>query len=745
MGLVPAGTPGWRARFIAEAHHCRTGDPAPYFRRQFTVERGLTSATLYITGLGIVAPELNGRPVGDQVLLPGWTTYDARLMVSAFDVTADLSEGANTLGAIVGQGWAAGPFLFDKSMHHYCDRPALYMQLDLHYGGRIAAVLTGDEGWQVGHGAVRANSLYDGETYDARREPGEWSPASPFTWDLSTLCATETPPVRRQAWFHPVSITPRPDGTTIVDFGQNISGWVHLRLNNPRPGQEVTIRHAEVLTPEGDLETETNRTALATDHYIARGDAIEQWEPRFTYHGFRYVEIDGWPNADVGDFTAVAIWSDMARRGWFESSHQQLNQCHTNTLWSMRDNFVSIPTDCPQRDERLGWTGDLNAFLPTAAYLYDVRAVVTSWLDDLMIAQRRVGNMPRQAPLIDPRPSQPTALWGDAIVNVPLQLYLEYGDLAILWRCWGAMRSFVDEVAALLSGDGLWDTGFQYGDWCDPDAPPTEPGQGKTDRHLVAQAFFARTAAQMADIATLLGEPSEVYARLAQRTRRAFIDRYVRGGVVCGDCPHGETPTGYALAICFGLLPPDDRATAGARLSQLVACRHHVIATGFAGTPFILDALTTSGHIDDAYAMLLQPDCPGFLYPVSMGATTTWERWDAILPDGRLHKTGMTSLNHYALGSIHDWVHRVVGGLARGAPGWARVIVAPRPGGGLTAARTTHITPFGAAEVSWRIVGSRFSVEATIPRRVQGQVELPGQTGSPIEVGPGEHHWSCKV
>ena len=751
--------PTWQARFISHTAPCSEQDPAPYFRKMFTVQPGLKGATLYVTGLGIVEPYLNGSRLGDEMLIPGWTAYRERLMVTEIDLTGLIHEGRNAIGAIVGEGWAVGALMWSKANHHYADRPALFMQLELEYADRTDYVLTEpssaptkDTDWQVGFGAVRANGLYDGETYDARLEPTgwatadfdgrEWTPAIRYDWPEESLRLSTVPPIRRIETLPVVGITTSPAGYPVIDFGQNISGWVHIAVDNPKRGQDIVIRHAEALKLDGGLERETNRTAQATDRYIARGDAREEWEPRFTIHGFRYIEVEGWKSPSPDNLYAVVVHSDMDRHGWFESSNPMLNRLEDNAVWSMRDNFVGIPTDCPQRDERLGWTGDLNAFIPAATYLYDVEAVVDSWLADLMIEQSKVGNMPRSAPLVDPRPSQPTALWGDAIVNIPWTLYQEYGDVEQLRRCWPTMVSFVDEVASLLDDKGLWSTGFQYGDWCDPDAPPREPGAGKTDKYLVAQAFYARTTRQMVQIARLLGEDDSTYMSLDTRVREAFQAEYVsERGIV-----KGETSTGYALAICFDLLSPEQRSYAGKRLNCLMSGRNYTISSGFAGTPFIADALTVTGHIDGAYKLLMQTQCPSFLYPVTMGATTIWERWDAILPNGSLHRTGMTSLNHYALGAVVDWVHRTVGGLSCAEPGWTKLVIAPQPGGGLTWARTSHITPLGLASVSWEIEDGTMTLTVIVPESATAEVRLPAHPESLVDtVGPGEHQWAYSL
>ncbi|MFI6792085.1 family 78 glycoside hydrolase catalytic domain [Nonomuraea sp. NPDC050383] len=713
---------------------------APYFRREFTSDGPPDHARLQVTALGIVEPYLNATRVGDEVLAPGWTSYRHRLQVSTYDVTPLIRPGANALGAIVGEGWAAGRLGYEGKRHHYTRQPALYMRLELTYGEQTVIVTT-DKQWTVGTGAVLAASLYDGETHDARQEPegwnlpgftGAWSPVELFDWDLGTLAPTVATPIRRIEELTPVETVVK-DGKTIVDFGQNISGWVRLATTG-EAGQSVTIRHAELLR-DGALDTETLRTARSTDRYTLRGGGQEIWEPRFTFHGFRHAEIDG----PFDEVKAVVVHSDMRRTGWLDTSHDLVNKLHANTVWSMRGNFVGVPTDCPQRDERLGWTGDLNAFAPTAAFLYDVRDVLGSWLEDLAAEQREKGFVPWVVPDVLSTPSSPTALWSDVAVSLPWALYQEYGDEEILRRCYDSMAAFIRDVETRLDDTGLWSSGFQFGDWLDPDAPPENAGGGKTDRHLVAAAYLARTTREMADTARILDTADAAhFASLAERTREAFRAEYVtQNGRVAG-----ETATAYALAICFDLLDSAQEAHAGTRLAQLVAKAGFKISTGFAGTPLILPALSRTGHLEEAYLLLMETGCPSFLYPVTMGATTIWERWDAVRPDGSLNSTGMTSLNHYALGAVCDWLHKTVGGLAPLEPGYRRMRIAPKPGGGLTHTTLTHTTVHGEVRIGWRVT-DRFTLDVTIPDGTHALVELPdGQTA---EVTGGDHSFNCEL
>lgn len=740
--------------FISATGTADVADPAPYFRREFIVEEGLVRATLSVTALGVVTSYLNGQQVGqDEVLVPGWTSYQHRLNVSTYEVSELLCEGANAFGAIVGEGWAVGRLGWEGARQVYAERPALYAKLELHYGDRVETIAS-DDSFRVGTGAVITHSLYDGEHFDARLDPtgwnapefddSEWSAAQPYEWDPNTLVDPVGPPIRRIEELAPVSVTSAASGGYVVDFGQNIAGWVRLTVNGDA-GTTVEVRHAELLNPAGELDVESNRTAAATDRYTLGGDGIETWEPSFTFHGFRYAEITGWPGElDPDAIRAIVVHSDMTRTGWFETSNPLVTKLHENVVWSMRGNFVGLPTDCPQRDERLGWTGDINAFGPTAAYLYDVRGVLGSWLKDLAAEQFATGEVPWVVPGALPQWAGAVALWSDVAVSLPWTLYQEYGDTGVLSDAYESMTTYVRQVAGLLDERDLWSSGFQFGDWLDPDAPANNPMAAKTDRYFVASAFFCRVTREMARTSQLLRHADDAaeFAALDERVRAAFRREYVAesGRLV------GESVTGYALAIAFDLLDEAQRLRAGERLAALVAERGYRISTGFAGTPLVTDALSETGQLDAAYKLLLETECPSFLYPVTMGATTVWERWDAVLPDGTFNSTGMTSLNHYALGAVCDWLHRVVGGIQRTEPGYASVRIAPQPGGGLTSARTVHDTVRGQIAVDWSVTDGRARVEVTIPEGTKATVVLPGHpSADPFEVASGEHQWEYEV
>jgi alpha-L-rhamnosidase len=745
----------WTAQFVTpdRPEDSSKPQPSPLLRKEFQVRPGLTQARLYITALGLYEAQLNGSPVGDHVLAPGWTSYHHRLRCQTFDVTNLLREGQNALGAMLGEGWFKGRLLFGGGRRNiYGDKLALLAQLEISYADGTTERLVTDESWRTASGPILESGIYDGETYDARleragwAEPGyddhDWDGVRAFEWDLATLEAPLGPPVRRTQEIAPVAITTSPSGHTILDFGQNLVGRLRLKVKG-EAGQTITLRHAEVLQ-DGELYTRPLRYAKATDRYTLRGGGQETYEPHFTFHGFRYAEVEGWPGQlKAADIRAIVCHSDMERTGWFECSDQLINRLHENTVWSMRGNFLDLPTDCPQRDERLGWTGDIQVFSPTATFLYDSAGFLASWLADLAADQTDGGIVPFVIPDIMGEPPIPTAAWGDAAVFVPWVLYQRFGDKGILETQFKSMQSWVDCLAAIAGQKLLWDDGFQFGDWLDPAAPPDKPGEARTNPHLIATAYFARSAELVGQAAQVLGKTEQAthYLGLAAKVREAFNKEYVT--------PNGrmisDATTAYSLALEFELLPTlEQRRHAGERLVQLVRDSGYRISTGFVGTPLICDALSSMGHHQAAYLLITQRENPSWLYPVTMGATTIWERWDSMLPDGTVNPGEMTSFNHYALGAVADWLHRVVGGLAPAAPGYRQLEIKPVPGGGLTQAKARHLTPYGMAECEWSLDGGQIQVRVQVPPNTTARVTLPGSDQEPVEVGAGRHGWSYR-
>jgi len=732
-------TEDWTARFISPRGLGALGAPAPVLRSAFDLPGGVVKARLYATAHGLYEAMLNGHRVGDQVLAPGWTSYAHRLRYQTHDVTDLVREGGNDLEVLLGNGWYRGRLGWDGRHGHYGDRLALLAQLEVTTSDGGIFRLGTDATWTARESGVLADDLYDGQRTDLRpRTDIRTDAVEVIDTDLARLVAPDGPPVRVTQTVPATAVFSSPSGATLVDFGQNLVGWVRLRVREQAPGQEVVVRHAEVLE-HGELGVRPLRSAKATDSYLLAGAPLEVLEPSLTFHGFRYAEICGLPEVGVRDVEAVVVGSDLRRTGWFTSSNPQLNRFHENVVWGMRGNFVDVPTDCPQRDERLGWTGDIQVFAPTASFLFDSAGFLSSWLADLAAEQRPDGSVPLVVPDVIESPLPAAAAWGDAATLVPWFLYQRTGDVGLLARQLPSMRAWVDYIAGLAGADRLWTGGFQLGDWLDPTAPHDAPFEAQADPDVVATAYLARSAEVVGLAAAVVGDAdvAEKYARLAGEVREAFAKEFVTpAGRVLSDAP-----TVYALALELALLTTDDqRHHAGDRLADLVRSSGFRISTGFVGTPLIMDALTDSGHLDVAYRLMLQTGCPSWLYAVTMGATTVWERWDAMLPDGSINPGQMTSFNHYALGAVADWLHRTFAGLSPAAPGYRELLVRPAPARALTSASARHRTPYGDAEVSWQRSQGQLRLRVLVPVGATASVHIPGRS-EPVRVGHGTHTW----
>ncbi|AEB06663.1 alpha-L-rhamnosidase [Coriobacterium glomerans PW2] len=712
----------------------------------------VASATFRATAHGLYEARINGEPVDDSVMNPGWTSFEWRLRVQSFDVTkiVKLCTGEISIEVLLGNGWYRGKIGFNGQRCDYGSAIGFLGALEVSYqDGSIQQILTSTE-WCARSSAITFNTLYDGETIDARL----WDTPSSLDvhrieFDRNTLVPQIGPAITRHEVVHPVRIWTSPAGKTLVDFGQNLVGWLRFSLTGPA-GTEIVIRHAEVIE-DGELGTRPLRRAKATDRFILSGGR-DFFEPTLTFHGFRYAEVSGWPGElRLDDLEAVVVHSDISRTGWFECSDPMVNQLVSNSVWSQKGNFLDIPTDCPQRDEREGWTGDIAAFSPTAAFQFDVSSFLNKWLMDLAEETRHSDGV--RVPIVVPdiikmNPpeefrtllSDPTAIWGDASIWVPEALWNAYGDIDALQASYPSMVLHLESIERKLSSDGLWNTGFQFGDWLDPTAPPDDPAAAKADRYLVAQACLYRSASFAAKAAHLIDNERDAvrWRALADRTRAAFNKAYVRDGLLTSDAT-----TSYALAIHFGLLDEKHISVAGERLAQLVREARYRVSTGFAGTPYITWALTDTGHVDDAYRLLLERSCPSWMYPITMGATTIWERWDSMLPNGKINPGEMTSFNHYALGSVCDWIYQVVGGIRPAAPGYASVRIEPVPGGGITWAKTAFDSVHGRIEVEWHIKEGDFSMLLNLPEDVDAKVVLPDARS--YEVVGGSHRFGCAL
>jgi alpha-L-rhamnosidase len=747
----------WTAQLVQPVLPDDVDEPVALLRREFVLDKPVTRARLYATAHGVYEAELNGAVVGDQVLAPGWTSYRHRLRYQSFDVTAFLTEGTNAIGVELADGWYRGYLGFTGKRGIYGDRTGLFLQLEVEHPDGSRTVVGTDDGWcATTTGPLTRAGLYKGETVDFRRElPGwsqasfddaAWTPVEVGSLDVGRLVAPTGPPVRRTQAVPVREISTSPTGKTLVDFGQNLVGRIRFALPDGPAGTEITVRHAEVLE-HGELGTRPLRAADATDVIVLDGKGPRTWEPRFTFHGFRYAEVTGWPGELTADaLEAVVVHTDLRRTGTFTCSDPDVTRLHENVVWGMRGNFLDVPTDCPQRDERLGWTGDLQVFAPTASFLYDTTGMLRSWLTDLAVEQLEDhgGVVPMYVPFVEllPFPQQPDVGWGDAAVVVPWVLYQRTGDLGLLAEQWASMTTWID-VFARRAGDDLDfpEGGFSFGDWLDTAAPPDNPAAARTPWQCVATAYLARSARTVAQAAEVLDRDGSRFADLAERAAARFRAEYAT--------PNGRvafpSQTAYALALEFDVLTPDQREHAGRLLAEQVLKDGFHIASGFLGTPLVTDALTNAGELATAYELLLQRENPSWLYPVTMGATTIWERWDSMLPDGSINPGDMTSFNHYAFGAVADWLHRTVAGLAPAAPGYRRLRVAPRPGPGLTSAAATHETPYGTAEVSWTLAaGTQFALEVTVPPNTTAEVALPDGS-APVEVGAGRHSFSATI
>jgi len=741
-GLLDAGD--WSAQMVGPAD---AAIAAPRVRGAFEVrDTQISRARVYASAHGVFQLELNGVRVGDDEFAPGWTAYESRLRYVTYDVTGMLRPGANAIGTWLGDGWWRGFLGWDGRRELYGAELGVIVQIEIEYDDGQRQVVSSGPQWRAAAGPIRSSDLYNGEHYDARLhdpswststfDAGDWTPVAISDFAPAVLVAPDGPPVRHVETVAVQSVSTSPSGATILDFGQNLVGRLRIRVTGAA-GDTITLRHAEVLE-HGELATAPLRAAKATDTYVLAGGGAEEWAPRFTFHGFRYAEVSGWPGElDPAAVTAEVLHSDMERTGWFTASDPLVDRLHENVVWGMRGNFVDVPTDCPQRDERLGWTGDLQVFAPTAEYLYDSAGFLTSWLSDLAAEQQRYGGTPSVVPARTVGFNGPMAAWADAATVVPWTLYQASGDLGVLAGRFASMASWVDEVAVAAGENRIWDAGFQYGDWLDPTAPAGRPEAAQTYPEIVATAYFARSARIVADAAALLGRDEDAarYGSLADEVRAAFHREYVaRSGRVLSD-----SATAYALALQFDLIhDPAERARAADRLAQIVKENRYRISTGFVGTPLICDALSANGHVETAYRLLLQTDNPSWLYAVKMGATTIWERWDSLLPDGTVNPSGMTSFNHYAFGAVADWMHRVVAGLAPGAPGYRRLRIAPQPPRrGLTSASARLRTPYGDANSAWTLDDGMLRLTVTVPVGATADVIMP--SGAAHEVEHGEH------
>ena len=755
-----------------------TGAPSPYLRKEFTIDKPIRSARLYATALGLYEFEINGLPVGAQVFTPGYTDYRKRVIYQVYDVTKVLTTGANArrlnaLGAILGDGWYCG-YLAWLPRQNYGDRPKLLAQLIIEFEDGTLQVISSDNTWKTIPGPILESDMLMGESYDARRDiPGwslpsyndkDWLPVEVFEDPGIALVAQRGFPVTHheeiQPVVDPVERSHWPVSQWIFDLGQNMVGRVRIKMTG-KTGETITLRYGETLNPDGSLYTANLRSARATDYYTLRGDPNgETYEPHFTFHGFRYVELAGFPGIPMREIlSGIVLHSATPPTGSFECSNPLLNQLQHNIVWGQKGNFLEIPTDCPQRDERMGWTGDAQVFIRTAAFNMNVAAFFTKWQQDLADAQGVQGQFPMvapvppAAPMLDGGPA-----WADAGIICPWTIYLSYGDTQLLAEHYDSLKNFINYLQKsspglirALPNSGIFEG---FGDWLALDG--SGQTEGRTPKDLIGTAFFAYSARLLAQIAQILNNSEDAihYSQLADNVRQAFLNRFATpDGLIVG-----QTQTANVLALHFDLLPSSLRPIALQALVRDIQQHSNHLTTGFVGSPYLMHVLTRFGQLDLAYRLLLQEDYPSWLYPVTQGATTIWERWDGWTHEKGFQDPGMNSFNHYAYGSIGDWLYSVVAGIEIDAqqPGYKHIHFRPQPGGGLTWVKARLNSMHGEILSEWRVttepeqemgltdqetnstVNDRctFEYDIIVPPNTTATVYLPGdQVGQQVESG----------
>jgi alpha-L-rhamnosidase len=741
----------WKAQWIELPGDTIRYAPSPHFRKEFNIDKPVSSATVYVTAHGFYELHLNGNKVGDQVLTPGWTSYGKRLQYQVYDVTGILVKGKNAIGAVLGDGWYRGTLAWGNNWAIYGKKLGLLLQMRVKYTDGTEVLIVTDNTWRGNQdGAIRMNDIYDGETYDARKKLTGWDqPGYPETdwirvvkgsYPLSNLIASEGIPVRKIQEIKPVRIFRSPKGSLIVDMGQNMVGWVRLKVKGEK-GKTVVLQHAEVLDKHGEFYTENLRSAKCTVSYTLAGTGEEVYEPRFTFMGFRYLEVTGFPGELSADnITGIVVHSDMMPTGTFECSNPLVNQLQHNIQWGMKGNYVDIPTDCPQRDERLGWTGDAQAFCRTAAFNMDVAAFFTKWLKDVSADQRKAGEIPYVIPdVLDPQGSAAagtSAGWGDVSVIAPWTMYTVYGDKKLLETQYPGMKAWLEYIRKKSGDSYLWKGGSAFGDWLFYHPPVnnhTEP-DGYTQPDFIATAFYAYSARLLSQAAAELGNKADekTYSDLFDNIKKVFIHEYVTPAGRVGTC----SQTSYVLSLMLDLLPDDLRASAAKFLVDDIKSRRNHLSTGFLGTVYLCHILTKFGYTDVAYDLLLQESYPSWLYPVKMGATTIWERWDGQKTDSTFQDPGMNSFNHYAYGAIGDWMYRVCAGIETASPGYKHIIIQPSPTGKLKYARASFESPYGTIRSGWeQNADGKVQVRVRIPSNSVATIILPADQISKVTEG----------
>ena len=733
----------WKASWIKSSIVFKEIDHAcPMFRKEFKLSKPVKSARLYISSLGLYRAEINGDKVGDQEMTPGWTSFHSRVQYQTYDVTDQLGVGENAIGITLGNGWYRTFRPNNRNRSGFGSKSLdLIAQLEVTYTDGSTGVISTDDSWKSSTGPISRSGIYDGETYDARLEKtgwtlaryddNDWSGTSKVNNDKNLLVYPASPPVRKIEEISPLEIFITPEGDTVVDLGQNMVGWIRLSVDCPR-GTKIVLRHAEVLDKDGNFYIENLRRADQINTYICKGGEKETYEPWFTFQGFRYVVISGYPGEVKTDmFKGVVVHSDMEIKGSFSCNDSLINQLQRNIVWGQKGNFLDVPTDCPQRDERLGWTGDAQVFAPTACFNMDCAGFYTKWLRDLAVDQHEDGAVPHVIPNVLGRGGAHG--WQDAAVVIPWTVYQYYGDIQILEEQYESMKALVEFMRNLAGDQYIWQPpDRQFGDWLAFATTNSDYPGATTDKDLLANAYFYHSTDILARTARILGKGDEAkeYEGLMAKIKSAFGREYIT--------PNGRmssnTQTAYVVTLSFGLIPEELEQKAAKRLADDVNKFGH-LTTGFLGTPDLCHVLTRYGYLEEAYKLVYRKQYPSWLYPVTQGATTIWERWDGQKPDGSFQNPGMNSFNHYAYGAVGDWLYRKVAGidLDPREPGFKHFIIKPHPGGEMNDVKASHQSPYGTIASNWTNEEGRFKLTVTIPVNTKAMIYVPS-TGQDLQV-----------
>lgn len=714
------------------------GLPPPWFRKAFTLDKTVAKATVYVTARGIFRLYINGNRIGKDVFAPEWTDYNKRIQYNTYDVTSVIDQKRNVIGAIVGDGWYSGYIGWRKQRGNYGLKNSLLLQLEVEYDDGTSKLVVTDGSWHCSEGPIISSDLLMGEHYDARKDmPGwdtidfddhDWKPVVEVKKPMAKLVAQPSEPVQVAAYINPVNMTEPKKGVYVFDLGQNISGWARFKVRGGA-GTQVTLRFAERLNPDGTIYTANLRGAKATDTYVLKGKDEEVFEPHFTFHGFQYVEVTGFPGKPGKDtILGCAVHSATPPVGSFTCSHPMVNKLYENLTWGQRGNYISVPTDCPQRDERLGWMGDAQIFIRTATFNMDVAAFFTKWMIDVKDAQSEKGAFPDFAPRLKDKALmrfEAAPAWGDAGIIVPWTMHRVYGDTRIIAKHWKSMTRWMDFIREanpnLIRKKKV---GNNYGDWLSIKAD--------TPKDLLATAYWAFDAKLMSKMAKVIGRSDEAfyYDKLFQNIKAVFQKEFV----LSDGRIRGETQTGYLLALSMDLIPPKLRSNSTGHLVDNIKKRGWHLSTGFVGAGYLNPVLTQTGYSDVAYRLLLNETFPSWGYSIKQGATTIWERWDGWTEEKGFQNPGMNSFNHYAFGSVGEWLFRFVAGidLDPDVPGYKHIRICPHPGGNLEFVHAEFNSIHGRIRSEWRIREGKITLNVTIPANTTATVFVPAEDVSQV-------------